>query len=208
MGLDSSQLRRHYEWLSDAALFAIDRNELVENARRLYDEEVARREPPRPVAEEENEEDPVSQDFLIDSGPEPEWLSSAGSAFVAYPGKDQSDLQDVAGARLALRAAQIPFYVILRTYKDDTPPTHELSVMVPGEMLHSATSVLDIEIFNPRIEEEFRISLKTCTDEQFNSLNPNDFCAGLLDRAARLRRAYEDEAARREAKGEHEAQSA
>jgi hypothetical protein len=43
MELDPEYLSRHYDSLSDEALLAVDRNELVEMAQTILDEEVARR---------------------------------------------------------------------------------------------------------------------------------------------------------------------
>ena len=58
MAADPQYLREHYASLSDEALAAIKRADLVETAQKLYDEEVRRRKPdsrtggsPDPVAE-------------------------------------------------------------------------------------------------------------------------------------------------------------
>jgi hypothetical protein len=45
MPVDLEYLRRHYASLSDEALLALDRSELVETAQKCYDGEVVRRKP-------------------------------------------------------------------------------------------------------------------------------------------------------------------
>jgi hypothetical protein len=60
-----------------------------------------------------------------------------------------------------------------------------------------ATSVLDRDLFNAQQEESWRAHLEVLSDAELSRLNPKVFCAGLLDRAARMKKAYEDEVARR-----------
>ena len=45
MQVDLEYLRRQYASLSDEALLALDRSELVETAQKCYDEELVRRKP-------------------------------------------------------------------------------------------------------------------------------------------------------------------
>lgn len=71
------------------------------------------------------------------------------------------------------------------------------SVMVPGALLIHATSVLDRDVFNAKQAAEWRTLFADLTDEELSALDPEIFCAGLLDRAARLKRAYREEVARR-----------
>jgi hypothetical protein len=69
--------------------------------------------------------------------------------------------------------------------------------MVPGGLALHATSVLDREMFNEEKEEAWRNHFEELSDRELQALNPEVFCAGYLDLVARLRRAYEDEVARR-----------
>ena len=73
---------------------------------------------------------------------------------------------------------------------------YEYSVMVPGALILEATSVLDREIFNPKAEAEWRIHFEMLSDEDLRALTET-ICAGLLDRVKRLKRAYDQEIARR-----------
>jgi hypothetical protein len=84
-------------------------------------------------------------------------------------------------------------------------PTEEgpglLKVMVPGVLNLKATSVLDRDLYNPRLEVEWRALFEDASDRELAALRPDVICAGLLDRAARLKRIYEEEVARRHVAG-------
>jgi hypothetical protein len=69
--------------------------------------------------------------------------------------------------------------------------------MVPGSFSLQATSVLDTAIYNRRLEDEWKTQLESLSDEEFQSVNIDAACAGLLDRVERLRKAYKRETARR-----------
>jgi hypothetical protein len=56
---------------------------------------------------------------------------------------------------------------------------------VAGLHLH-AVSVLDMQIFNPEMEEERRTHFDFMSDADLVAMNPKDLTAGLLDRAERL----------------------
>ena len=197
--IDAAKLREHYAWLSDEALLAIDRTELVEEAQAIYDEEVRQREWER-SPEGIEASDPSL--LAIDIGPEPDWLEDGACAYRIFlrPGRTPPVAEDAGQARLHLRAAGIPCHIVIKPlneWDDDSPPRHEVCVMVPGELQLHAASVLDHRIFNPAEEESWRNNLSTLTDEQFKTLDPDIFCAGILDRAERLRRVYNDEFAKR-----------
>jgi hypothetical protein len=63
--------------------------------------------------------------------------------------------------------------------------------MVPAAFSLKASSVLDRHLFNPELEETWRTHFDELSDEELRRLNSDDLCAGLLDRAARLKRVYE-----------------
>jgi hypothetical protein len=69
--------------------------------------------------------------------------------------------------------------------------------MVPAPLNLKATSILDKEIFNPQLEADWRRHFQSLTDRELGELNPSVICAGLVDRIARLKRAYNDEVTRR-----------
>ena len=71
------------------------------------------------------------------------------------------------------------------------------AVMVPGVLNLAAISVLDKEIFNPKVEADWKVHLETLSDEDLRALNSETICAGLLDRMNRLKQAYDQEIARR-----------
>ena len=70
--------------------------------------------------------------------------------------------------------------------------------MVPGGLALHATSVLDRDMFNEEKEEAWRNHFEELSDSELQALDPDLFCAGYLDLVARLRRAYDNEIARRE----------
>src|SRR5690349_8141456 len=102
MRLDPKDLRLHYESLSDEGLLDVDPAGLVPAARKIYDDEIARRGLARPAAgpsESEPEEEPYHSPLpvfkrenrnlpgsLADTadGPPPAWLEDAACPWSAY----------------------------------------------------------------------------------------------------------------------------
>jgi len=210
--IDPEDLRRHYDSLSDEALLDIDPSELTEVAQKILAEEIERRKVEAPTEEEEypvwEEASGADGDFNgfedvnleeLTSGKAPDWLKDAAAAtsFTMHPGG--THVAEAAQARAALLAAGIPCHVMVEEV--DAPANERaypiLEVMVPGALAPHATSVLDRDIFNAREEANWRTHLEELSDKELGLLNPDIFCAGLLDRAQRLRRAYIDEVARR-----------
>jgi hypothetical protein len=70
--------------------------------------------------------------------------------------------------------------------------------MVPGALSLKATSVLDRDLFNEELEETWRTHFDELSDQELRDLHADDLCAGLLDRAARLKRVYEEALVRRQ----------
>lgn len=199
MKVDLDALRRHYQSLSDDELLAIDREELVEAAQRCYDDELADRGLTSP--EELSAEEYGEADF--ETGEDADWLQDAACAcsFVSQPGG--SAATDAGNARAALQEAGIPCQVSaieVAAATGDQPAQHEYRVMVPGALNLIATSILDKEVFNPQLEADWRTHFQELSDQELRALHPDVICAGLVDRIARLKRAYSDELARR-AKG-------
>lgn len=201
MQIDLEELRSHYAWLSDEALLAVDRTELAEPAQRVYDEEVQRR-PTCSIEsyQESNGAGDVSE-FAIDVGPEPDWLEDAACAYSILIRPGAVVAQEASRVRSLLRAAGIPCHIVTRPVEEwegNSPPPHEYCVMVPGELQLHAASILDQAIFNSIEEATWRTHFETLTDEQLEALDPEIFCAGILDRANRLRNAYCDETSKRD----------
>jgi hypothetical protein len=196
MKLNVDDLRRHYASLSDEALRVINRTELVDIAQQCYDQELAQREPlniratPVHRAEMEGEAEGAVE---FDRGIAPDWIAEA--ACVCAFGNAASDALN---ARVALENNGVPCYVEFReTEPDVTPPARsEYCVMVPGGLNLRATSVLDKEIFNEQVESGWRTHLRALSDEELFG-KKEILLEGILDRVARLARAYDEEVARR-----------
>jgi hypothetical protein len=191
MSIDPKYLREQYASLSDDALMAIDRAELVEAARRCYDEEVAHR---RENAALDNE--PLSD------GEKPDWLNDASEVFSRVDLRGTVIAPDIAAARDALEAEGIPCHLDLSELPQDEeprnpPPTHIWRVLVPGNFNLRAASVLDRDIFNAEFEENWRVNLEMLSDDEVLEMNPEVVFCGLFDRVERVTRAYEAEIARR-----------
>ena len=207
MRIDAEDLRRHYRSISDEELLALDPEELTETAQSLCNEELARRGlTPGRAADSEDVAlpDEVAEgegDLEADTGPPPDWIGEAACAysFTVYP---KTPYADVAGQiRAVLGKAGIPCYLTLNEWEPPTSgaaPQTDCCVMVPGALDVHATSVLDRDMLNAEREEQWRKHFETLSDDELLALDPEVFCAGLLDRVARLKRAYRDEVERRE----------
>ncbi len=186
MSIDPEYLREQYASLSDDALMAIDRADLIEAAQRCYDDEVARRHTARP---------------LPGDGDKPDWLEDASEVFsrVDRPGALPAD--DIAAAQEALEAEGIPCYLDLAELPqaEESPdaPTHIWRVMVPGNLNLRATSVLDRDLFNADFEAQWKTHLETLSDDEVLEMKPEVVFCGLFDRIERVTRAYDAEIARR-----------
>ncbi len=195
---DPKYLREHYASLSDGALQAIDRADLVETAQQCYDDEVARRRAARSENAEVDDE-PLSEP--LSDGEKPDWLNDASEVFsrVDRPGALPAD--DIAAARDALDAEGIPCYLDLAELPqaEESPegPTHIWRVLVPGNLNLRAASVLDRDIFNADFEAQWKAHLETLSDDEVLEMNPEVVFCGLFDRVERVNRAYDDEIARR-----------
>lgn len=202
MEINRDSLRRHYQSLPDEALLEIDPSHLTDLARACYNEEIARRgldaqdgaggwpEEGAGAAEADEGEFPTESDWLQDA--------VCVCTFEVQQGAEES--ADAALAADVLERAHIPCEVTVEEIA--TPQSRhvrrfEYRVMVPGPLSLKATSVLDVEIFNPKLEAEWRMHFEHLSAEELRAFDANSLCAGLLDRAARLKRAYTDELSRR-----------
>jgi len=160
MQVDPEYLRRHYNSLSDEALLAINRSDLVEIAQKCYDAELDRRElapqrsarqpeGPRPVPRRPDGLSSEETEVSVEPGDaceRPEWLDEAAEVYsrAVVPGTPARDMDD---ARDALEAAGIPCYLELSETTEEKsllpPITHQWRLMVPGNLNLQATSILD-----------------------------------------------------------------
>jgi hypothetical protein len=216
MPADLQYLRRHYASLSDDALLAVDRSDLVETAQKCYDEELKRRDltpgrrARRPDREpnESDVADLVNEDAHYDAAgdsDQPDWLEPSAEVFslVDRPG-DPPGVQ-IADARDALEAARIPCYLDLIKKPEDrsvAPPINLWRLLVPGNLNLLATSVLDRDIFNQDFEQTWKTHLETLSDAELRQMSPEIVFCGLFDRVERVKRAYDDELARRKLRRE------
>ncbi len=209
MAADPQYLRQHYASLSDEALAAIKRADLVETAQKCYDEEVRRRKPDSriggsltPAAENtelDEELPPASEEESLDD--EPDWLEDASEVLsrTAQAGSEPAD--SMVEAQNVLEDAGIPCYLQLSEMPEENstaaPPTHLWRLLVPGNLNVHATSVLDRDIFNHDFEAAWRANLETLSDEELREMKPEVAFCGLFDRVERVTRAYDEELARR-----------
>lgn len=216
MQLDPEYLRQHYASLSDEALLAVDRADLVEMAQRIFDLEVGRRKlvPPRdtrisprqpdlPDEETDDDEAEIASE-THGAGEEPGWLEDAAEIYSYAVHRGTEPAPDALDARDALEAAGIPCYLDLC----EIPPekslspygTHRWRLMVPGKLNLRATSVLEREISNPEFEAGWKTHLEALSDEELRAMDPQVALCGLFDRIARVNRVYDEEIARRRLK--------
>ncbi len=182
MEISFRELKRHYASLSDDELLAIDRDELTRAAQGAYDTEVADRglHEPSPAA------GPIA-DYDV----KPDW-SNGGiciCSFVDVPGGGAAE--KIAKSRAALEVFGIPNE--MKTTEDEESGKELVGVMVPTMYGPHAAAILDRDVVNEEYESEWRAQLAILSNEALKVLDPRVFCAGLLDRVARMKRAYSEE---------------
>jgi hypothetical protein len=203
MPVDLEYLRRHYASLSDEALLELDRSELVETAKKCYDEELARRKPLGGTKALDQTADLESQ--VLDGDNKLEWLGDASEVFSQVDRAGAAPAPDIANARDALEAAGIPCHLELSAppEEEEPPPQKPIRLwrlMVPGNLNQRATSILERDIFNAEFEAEWKTHLEMLSDEELRSMDPKVAFCGLFDRVERVTRAFDEEIARRQSK--------
>ena len=202
---DLEFLRRHYAALSDEALLEIDRAELVDAARSLYDHELVERKlvtkhsmvrarVDKPEAEEPEAYVPPEGDEL------PEWAEDAQEVFSQVTDLNATTASAAADARIALSAAGIPCYIESEEIEPDpVPPKATLlwRVMVPGDRNLEATSIIQRDLHNQTFAENWQHHLEELSDDELREMNPQVTFCGLFDRIERVQRAYDEELKRR-----------
>jgi hypothetical protein len=194
--LDTEYLRQHYESLSDEALEEIDRNDLVDVAQTIYDQEVGKRK--RASGSSFAMPQPRTRGNEVGSDDEPDWAEDGAEVFSAYAGPGTQDAPRLEAARLALEAEGIPCVTDTRE-----EPEHVVRAMsswvlkVPSAASLRASSVLDREIFNSEFEEGWRHHLAMLSDEEVLASPPHTVFPGLYDQIDRANRAYREELSQR-----------
>jgi hypothetical protein len=208
---DPEYLRRHYSSLSDDALLAIDRDELVETAQQCYDAELNTRDLPArssvrktvraqvPTRSNDlSDEEVEAEGDSFETGDSPDWLDEAAEVYsvVAAPGTTAEDA--ASGARNVLEAADIPCHLeLIETPEEKIPPTNRWRLLVPGNFHLQATSTLERDIFNHEFEAGWKTFLEVLSDDELLEVSPEVVLCGLFDRIERVTRTYEEEVARR-----------
>jgi hypothetical protein len=191
MEISQEDLSRHYASMPDPELLEIDANELTDLARQCYDREMAQRHLSEPI-ESDNGEPEIEADEQVS----PDWLDTAATACSFQVGTGQRYAEDAERACAVLRSNGIPSQV---TSEHEGGRPALLNVMVPGALHLKAASVLDRDVFNEELEETWRAHFDELSDTELRALGAEELCAGLLDRAARLKRVYREALARRKA---------
>ena len=197
MAFDAEHLRQHYASLSDEEFDNLDRSDLTAVAQKCYDNELARRSLRR--SNEEISEAARDRETLSDEPVEfPDEEPFVACAFREDGGSDSA--QSASEASAALQASGIPARIELREVEEEVPSRrqwNEYQVVVPNGLSLEAASILDRDFFNIRIESDWKTHLESLSDEQLLRLNADTICEGFLDRATRLKKAYNDEVRRR-----------
>jgi hypothetical protein len=220
MQIDPQYLRRQYSSLSDDALLAIDRSELVEIAQQQLDAEIDSRGLSQRRRSKRSEEAPSARRPSVDAAPEddaaqyedgeqyaedePDWLEDAAEVYSRLDVPGRAPSADLVDARDALEAAAIPCYFELTEVGEEAPvsSTHRWRLLVPGQLNLQATSILERDIFNHGFEADWKAHLQTLSDTELDAMKPETAFCGLFDRIERVTRAYDQEIARRKLRSE------
>jgi hypothetical protein len=196
MQLDTEFLRQHYAAMSDEELESINPSELVEAARKIVEAEIASRQAPakgRAAAAT-----PPHSRTNLEVEHDEDWLEDAAEAYSRYVSRGNEPAPEAEHARQVLEAADIPCHLELFEDPDQEEQMQfRWRVLVPGKMMHRATSVLDRDIFNEEFEASWRSHLEVLSDEELRVMDPGYAFCGLYDRLERINKAYDEELERR-----------
>jgi hypothetical protein len=201
MTVERDYLPGYYASLSDEALLAMNRADLVEAAQKCWDDELHRRGlTPRQSAQRFDEPDTIPRPHGI-AEDKPDWLEEAAEAFSVVDSNATSIAHEISDVRQALEAAGIPCYLeLLETPESKRVITYDKyrwRLLVPGNLGLRAGSVLDRDIFNAEFDQRWKAHLQTLSDEEVRAMAPQVVFCGLFDRVERATRTYDEELARR-----------
>jgi hypothetical protein len=202
MQIDPEQFSRHYASLSDDALLEIDPADLTEVARERYEQELRNRNLTDDFADEpetgRSEYEAASEDPQAADQDDDAWRDHAICACSFAQSRDaDTPAVNAAEARTVLANAGIPAFIDSDPVDPNTGGRPEYRVMIPAELRLLAESLLDKEIFNASLEADWAAHLEELPDEDLLAMSADELCAGILDRAARLKRALTRELAHR-----------
>jgi hypothetical protein len=207
MQIDRRELAKHFASMTDEELFEQKREELTDTAQMVYDQEIAHRERNKAFAprikdkkvEASSEYDRPDEDEIL----EPDWHQDGivACSFAYIPGNNA--MEQTLKAQVALQAAEIPSH--LRRKRDidvngEPGRSESLEVLVPVGLAVHAASILDRDLFNDEFETYWRDHLGMLSNEDLMALDPDIFCAGLMDKLSRMKKIYADEMAKRDMK--------
>jgi len=208
MRIDRRELGKHYASLNDEELLSLKRDDLTETAQIIYDLEIVGRGLKEKLSTKKEIDETLATFRDIDSQIENEspGLSMlqdgvCACSFTETPGSNAAD--KASQAQVVLKAAGIPSCLrVTRELEDNDKPSNYdiLNVIVPVALFMHAASILDRDFLNEEFEAEWRDQLNMLSDKDLLVLDPAVFCAGLLDRVARIKKAYAEEMARRKLK--------
>ena len=209
MQIDRRELGRHYASLNDEELLSLKRDDLTSTAQAIYDLEIARRGLNQIlVSKTEVEEIEASfgeRDKRIEDGSsDPDWHhdGAVACAFADMQGEHDA-AERLSKAQTTLKAAGIPSHLRVRRELDARGEPNNfdtLEVLVPVGLALHALSILDRDCFNDYVESDWRDQLKVLSDKDMLALDPEIFCAGMLDRVTRMKKVYALEMAKRKLK--------
>jgi hypothetical protein len=206
MQVDRRELGKHFTSLNDEELLDVKREDLTEAAQVIYDLEIARRRIDEVSAAESGIENvEASFDKLNyggdDETADPDWHHDGAivGAFTDTPGSNEAERASM--AQTALQTARIPSHLRERREVDSRGVAdYTIEVLVPVRYAMHAASILDRDFFNNEFETGWRDQLGMLSNEDLLALDPDIFCAGLLDKLARMKKVYIEEMTKREMK--------
>jgi hypothetical protein len=199
MPADPDYLRRHYSSLSDEALLAVDRDDLVEMAQKFYDAELNTRKLSASGRSDDLSDGEVeAEDNPFDAEDSAAWLDEAAEVYSVVVSSGTTAEEAANGARSVLEAAGIPCHLELTDEPEqNTPATQRWRLLVPGNANLQATSTLERDLFNHEFENGWKTYLEVLSDDELLAVSPETVLCGLFDRIERVTRTYEEEVARR-----------
>lgn len=199
MQLDLQYIKQHYDSLSDEALLSLDRSELVEEAQKCYDAELEKRHLNKRPAERGSPDHSAPENTSAE--PTPAWLPEGAIVFGKLPRPGDNWTEELRDARKALQDAGIPTFIQEVPWEEEpstfSSPSHEIRLLVPGNLNFYAASVLDRDIFNQNFEDQWRTHLEMLSDDEVRAMDPKKVFCGLFDKVERVARVYKEELARR-----------
>jgi hypothetical protein len=208
MQVDRGELGEHFASLSDEELLDLKRDDLTEEAQGIYDLEISSRRLKKASATKRMIENTEASFYKRDYGGDnetvdPDWHhdGTVVCAIVDTPGSHSEE--SVSKAQTSLQAVGIPSHLRARRELDASgirDPYDTMEVLVPVRCAMHAASILDRDVFNDEFETYWRDHLSMLSNEDLLMLDPDIFCAGLIDKLSRMKRVYAQELTKRELK--------